>query len=163
MSSVRLCAIVAQSENRVIGRGNKMPWHIPEDFRHFKSVTMGKPVIMGRKTFESIGKPLPGRGNIVVSRSFSAEGVEVRSSLEEALALAKEIAGRDGVDEIMIIGGGQIYEQALPITDRVYLTEVHQVIADGDAFFPALNKNEWRETTRADHEGYSFITLDRIR
>jgi len=138
-----------------------MPWHIPEDLKHFKALTMGKPVIMGRKTFDSLGKPLPGRLNIVVSRSdFSAAGTSAQKTVEDAIALAKEKAAQDGVNEIFIIGGGQIYEQALPLTERTYLTFIHKTV-DGDTFFPALNENEWCETAREDHAEYSFVTMER--
>jgi dihydrofolate reductase len=154
MTKPRICAVVAMSENRVIGRDGGLPWHLPEDLKHFKTVTMGKPVIMGRKTFESIGKPLPGRANIVISRNFSASGITVVPDMPQAINAAGQSA------EIMIVGGGQIYEQALPLTDRIYLTLVHQTI-EGDTKFPELNKNEWQETARDDRGGFSFITLDR--
>src|SRR4051812_17778259 len=125
MQPIRICLVVALSENRVIGRDNALPWKIPEDMKHFVALTMGRPIIMGRKTFESIGKPLPGRTNLVVSRNFSAPGVVVFPSLPEAIAEARKIAGRDRQKEIMVIGGGQIYEQALPFADTLYLTVVH--------------------------------------
>lgn len=152
--------IVATAENNVIGKDNKMPWHISEDFKHFKEITMGKPCIMGRKTYESIlaqlGKPLPGRTSIVVSRSgYSHEGCISATSLENAIAKAKE----ETEDEIMVIGGAQIYELALPLADRIYLTRVHQS-PDGDAFFPELG-DEWKETARDDRDGFSFLTLER--
>jgi dihydrofolate reductase len=158
---VRICLIAAMSENRVIGRGNKLPWKIPEDMKYFMTMTLGRPVIMGRKTFESIKKPLPGRTNIVVSRDFSAPGITVVRSLPEAVAEAKKIAARDRQKEIMIAGGGQIYEQALPFADRIYLTVIHRQIADGDAFFPAYDQKDWKETARTDRDGYSFLTLER--
>jgi dihydrofolate reductase len=157
---VRICLVAAMSENRVIGVNNALPWKIPEDMKHFVSLTMGRPVIMGRKTFESIKKPLPGRTNIVISRNFKAPGVTVVRSLPEAVAEAKKIAGRDRQKEIMIIGGGQIYEQALPFADRLYLTIVNKEI-EGDTYFPKYKKKEWRETARDDREGFSFITLER--
>jgi dihydrofolate reductase len=141
--------IVAMSENRVIGRDNGLPWHIPEDLRFFKTVTMGKPIIMGRKTFESIGRPLPGRRNIVVSRDpgYSAKGVDVRRSLDDAIALAAGSARETGQDEIFVIGGGTIFEAALPIADRIYLTRIHARI-EGDVFFPEIDPLIWKEVWR---------------
>lgn len=166
---VVVSAIVAMSKNRCIGRDNDLPWHIPEDLKHFKRVTMGKPIIMGRKTFQSIvdslGKPLPGRDNIVISRSgFEAEGAIVCPDLESAIDKAKERAADKGMDEIFIGGGGQIFALALPMTERIYLTEVHRHV-DGDAFFPALAESEWRETESHSHEGdppFTIKTLERV-
>ena len=154
--------IVAMAENRAIGKNNDLPWHLPEDLRHFKALTMGKPMIMGRKTFESIGRPLPGRRTIVVTRNMDwhTEGVDVADSLEGAIQMA-EMA-----EEIMIVGGAQIYTQAMPHTDRLYVTEVALEV-DGDAFFPEFDRREWREVAREDHaaaEGkpaYSFVTYER--
>jgi dihydrofolate reductase len=154
-----------------------MPWHIPEDLKHFKTLTLGKPVIMGRKTFESIGKPLPGRTNIVISRSpilvykpplmnMGPPAPIPRSSLEDALKVASEIAAKENNDEIMIIGGGQIYEQAMPLTNRLYLTVIHVAI-EGDTYFPAIDPAQWTETSRDDRPAadgkpaFSFVTLDR--
>lgn len=152
------------SLNRVIGRGGKLPWHIPEDLKHFKKLTLGKPVIMGRKTFESIGKPLPGRANIVVSRSgFFADGIIPARSVDDALQEAEKIAARDGVTEIMIIGGAQVYEQSLAMTDRLYLTVVEETI-EGDAFFPRLDETQWHTTAEERRPGpppLRFVTLDR--
>jgi len=129
--------IAAMDRNRVIGIKNGLPWHLPEDFKHFKSVTMGKPVIMGRKTYESIGRPLPGRRNIVVSTSgFSIEGVDTVSSLEEALVLVAD------VDEVMVIGGASIYAQTLPLANRLYITHVNTEV-EGDAWFPEIDSNVW--------------------
>jgi dihydrofolate reductase len=141
--------IVAAAENGVIGRGGTMPWHMPSDLKYFRSVTLGKPVIMGRKTFQSIGKPLPKRHNIVVSRSpdFVAEGADVVTSLDAAIARAVQVATASGVDEIMIIGGGQIYAAALPRAGRVYLTCI-QALLNGDATFPALDAKVWHATSR---------------
>lgn len=157
--TVMIAAIAAVSENGVIGREGKLPWHIPADLKHFKKITMGKPIIMGRKTFESIGKPLPGRTNIIVSRTLP----DAAPDLESAIARAKEIAERDGVDEIMIIGGGEIFRQALPVTERVYLTIIEDDI-EGDAFFPDLDDRDWREVSK-DHlvgdPSLSFVTLER--
>lgn len=152
--------IVAAADNDVIGRDNAMPWHIPEDFRHFKEVTMGKPCIMGRKTFESIlaslGRPLPGRVNIIVSRkNFQHEGALTCRDLDEAI----DQATKTGATEICVIGGAQIYALALPLADRVYLTRVHQM-PEGDAKFPVLNDG-WRETTRDVRDGFTFFTYER--
>ncbi len=152
--------VVAAADNNVIGRDNAMPWHIPEDFKHFKTVTMGKPCIMGRKTFESIlaqlGKPLPGRVNIVVSRkNYQHDGALTCKDLSEAI----EQGGKIETDEICIIGGAQIYAQALELANKIYLTRVHQS-PEGDAFFPALGK-EWKEESRDDREGFSFLTYTR--
>ncbi|EAR61100.1 type 3 dihydrofolate reductase [Neptuniibacter caesariensis] len=166
---MNLAIIVAQAKNRVIGINNKLPWHLPEDLRYFKQVTMGKPIIMGRNTYESIGRPLPGRTNIVITRQndYAPEGVRVVNSLEEAVELAESIALINGIDEAMVIGGAQIYEQALASAQRLYLTEVDAEI-DGDAWFPEFERQEWSEVGREDFsaEGpnpynYSFIVLDR--
>jgi dihydrofolate reductase len=160
MSNAKISLIVAVADNDVIGKDNKMLWHIPEDFKHFKAVTLGKPCIMGRKTYESIldhlGKPLPGRTSIVVSRSgYSHEGCLSASSLDEAI----EMVQGETDDEIMIIGGAQIYALALPIADRIYLTRVHQE-PEGDAFFPEFGA-DWKETSFDPHDGFSFLTLER--
>jgi len=161
--------IVAMAQNRVIGRNNSLPWYLPNDLKYFKQVTMGKPILMGRKTFESIGKPLPGRTNIVMTRNqnWSAEGVKVVSSLDAAVALAQAIAEIDGQDELMIIGGDQIYQSALSSVDRIYLTEVHAEV-EGDAYFPVFDRDGWDIVVCKDFvaEGanpydYSFVVLDR--
>ena len=166
---MNLAIIVAQAKNRVIGINNKLPWHLPEDLRYFKQVTMGKPIIMGRNTYESIGRPLPGRTNIVITRQndYAPEGVRVVNSLDEAVELAESIALINGIDEAMVIGGAQIYEQALASAQRLYLTEVDAEIG-GDAWFPEFERQEWSEVGREDFsaEGpnpynYSFIVLDR--
>lgn len=162
--TTKLSLIVAVADNNVIGMDNKMPWHIPADFKHFKEITMGKPCIMGRKTYESIldqlGKPLPGRTSIVVSRSsYTHAGCLSAASLEEAIEKAK--AESATADEIMIIGGAQIYELALKnkLANRIYLTRVHQS-PEGDAFFPEFGA-DWVEADFAPHDGYSFITLEK--
>ena len=165
MSAVAIIAAVA--DNGVIGRENALPWRLPEDLRHFKRITMGKPVIMGRRTWDSIGRPLPGRTNIVITRnpSFAAAGVEVVASLEEALALAGHIAAADGVEEAVVIGGAEIYRAAIPRADRLYITEVHARF-EGDARLPAIDWSQWRETSREDHTGglnYSFVRYERGR
>lgn len=138
---VRLSFIVAVAANGVIGRDNKLPWHIPEDLKWFKENTMGKPMIMGRKTFESLGRVLPGRPHIVVSRdkSFEAEGVCVACSINEAVEIANKLAATLGVDEIMVIGGENIYRQMLLLVSRVYRTYV-DMEPEGDAFFPGLDE-----------------------
>ncbi|HPD83730.1 MAG: dihydrofolate reductase [Alphaproteobacteria bacterium] len=160
----KVSLIVAAADNNVIGKDNKMPWHIPEDFKHFKEITMGKPCIMGRKTYESIleqlGKPLPGRTSIVISRSnFNHDGSISATSLEEAIDKAK--TETDG--EIMIIGGAQIYALALErnLADRIYLTRVHQS-PEGDAFFPPLNE-EWQEIEKEEKNGFSFLILEKVK
>ncbi len=165
---MRVSAIVAMSENGCIGVDNDLPWHIPEDLKRFKALTMGRPVIMGRKTFESIvsrlGKPLPGRDNIVVSRNFKHEGATVCPDITSAIETAKQFAAAKNLDEIFIGGGAQIYGLALPRTDRIYLTRVHLVV-NGDAFFPELDAKQWLQTASEDFPGdpsFSAITLDRI-
>ena len=160
--------IVAVADNGVIGSNNQLPWRIPADLKYFKRVTLGKPIIMGRLTYESIGKPLPGRSNIVMSRdkAWQAEGVVRVNDLAEALAMGKKIAGESGLDEVMVIGGATVYREALGQADRLYLTRVHLQV-DGDAFFPALDLSEWRETPveqlAADGAtpACSFVRLDR--
>lgn len=161
--------IVAMAENRVIGINNKLPWYLPNDLKYFKQVTMGKPIIMGRKTFESIGKPLQGRANIVITRNkdWLVEGVKVAHSLEQAYALAEAIGEIDGQSELMIIGGDQIYQSSLSEVDRIYLTKVHANV-EGDAWFPEVSWDQWNEVAREDFsaEGpnpydYSFVVYDR--
>ena len=152
--------IVAAADNHVIGRDNAMPWHIPEDFKHFKAVTMGKPCIMGRKTFQSIvqslGKPLPGRVNIVVSRTnFQHPGALTCKDLDEAI----DQAAKTGSDEVCVIGGAQIYALALPVADKIYLTRMHQS-PEGDAMFPTLGP-EWVEAARDARDGFTFLTYVR--
>lgn len=160
---MRLSAVVAASDNDVIGRGNALPWHLPADLAHFKRLTLGKPILMGRLTFEAIGRPLPGRRNLVLSRGgFSAPGVETVASLAEARALVA------GEPELVIIGGAQLYRQALPELDTIHLTRVHCRI-EGDAHLPPLPAGAWREVAREERAAdernpyaMSFITLERI-
>ncbi|EPU1980241.1 type 3 dihydrofolate reductase [Escherichia coli] len=161
---MQISMIAAMAHDRVIGLDNQMPWHMPADLAHFKRVTLGKPVLMGRKTFESIGRPLPGRRNLVISRNpaYQAEGVEVIDSVEAALALLGE-----GVDELMVIGGGHLYGQLLPRADRLYLTRIDLVVA-GDTRFPAFDDEQWRlvesEAHPADEKNphpYRFETWQR--
>jgi len=149
---VRIALVAAVADNGVIGRNNALPWHLPADLKHFKRLTLGKPVLMGRKTWESIGRPLPGRTNIVISRTpdYEAEGARVVDSLDAAVSLAEGIALIDGVDELMVIGGAEIYRQALPRAQRLYLTEVHGEVT-GDAFFPSWDRDAWRELERESH------------
>ena len=148
MSEPKLAIVVAAAENGVIGAENAMPWRQPTDMARFKALTVGKPVVMGRKTFQSIGRPLPDRTSIVVSRGgwSPPEGVHLTRSLDDALDLALAIARRDGRDEACVIGGAEIYAQALPRTDRVHLTRIHAEI-EGDARFADLGE-PWRETER---------------
>lgn len=169
---MQIALIVAMARNRVIGKDNAMPWHLPEDLKYFKRCTLGKPVIMGRNTFESIGRPLPQRSNIIVSRSpgYRVEGASVVASIDAALALAAEqlrAVDSDKDSDVMIIGGAQIYAQTLPSAQRLYLTEV-QAEPEGDAFFPEFERQAWREVAREDHAAcdknpypYSFVVLER--
>ncbi|BFM49476.1 type 3 dihydrofolate reductase [Marinomonas sp. THO17] len=147
-----LSLIVAMSTNRTIGINNALPWHLPNDLKYFKQATMGKPIVMGRKTFESIGKPLPGRRNIVITRDdkYQAEGIDVVSSLEQAIALGEDICLVNGQEEVMVIGGAQIYELALPKADRLYITHVDAEVA-GDAFFPEV---DWPSFTLMAEENF---------
>ena len=166
---MQLSLIVAMAENHVIGCNNQMPWHLPGDLQYFKRVTLGKPVIMGRKTFESIGRPLAGRSNILITRNtdFQAEGVRIVHDLASACELGGQIAIADGEEEVMVIGGAEIYRQALPQADRLYLTRIHAEI-EGDAWFPTFAESEWLETARETHRAagsnpfdYSFTVLQR--
>ena len=167
---MRYAMIVAMGRNRVIGIDNVMPWHIPEDLRYFKAKTLGKPVIMGRKTLESIGKPLPGRPNIVVSREkrLGQSGVIAVATLDEALVAAEAEAARIGADEVMIVGGGQIYRQLIDKADRLYLTEI-DLAPEGHAFFPDYEAvGTWRETSREHHPAsagqpaFDFVVKERV-
>jgi dihydrofolate reductase len=168
---VEVFAVVAAATNRVIGRGGALPWHISSDLKHFKRLTMGSPVVMGRKTFASIGRPLPGRTNIVVTRdpSFSADGIVVAGSLDAALAEGARIARASGAVGIALIGGGDVYTQALPVTDRVEKTEVKLAPdAAGAVLFPDLPAAEWVEVSRVtgergekDEADFDFVTLRR--
>lgn len=155
---MRVVVIAAIARNGVIGVDNRLPWRIPEDLARFKELTMGHAIVMGRATFESIGRPLPGRANIVLTRrdDWSHDGVRVAASLEEALALAAS----EG-QEIFIAGGAEVYRSALPIATRMELTEV-DVDPEGDTVFPPVDWSQWRETDRQTHEGFSFVTYDRI-
>lgn len=161
-----LSAVAAMAENRVIGKNNQMPWHLPADLKHFKTITSGHPVLMGRKTYESIGKPLPGRTNIILTRDiqYSAPDCVIVHSLEDAVSLANEL----DMDEIFVIGGAEVYRQLLPQIQRIYLTMIHHEF-DGDAHFPELKMEEWKEISRERHEGdeknefdYSFVLMERL-
>jgi dihydrofolate reductase len=164
---IRIALIVAMAENRVIGREGDLPWRISADLKHFKAKTMGKPIVMGRKTFDSIGKPLPGRANIVVTRGDVAfpDGVDVAGNVDAAMAIAHRRAKETGADEIMIIGGATLYEATLPYADRLYLTEIHETV-EGETFFPEIDRSQWQEVEREDRDDIhtvpvSFVTLDR--
>lgn len=160
-----LSMIVAAAENNAIGKDNKLLWHLPDDLKHFKNTTKGHHIIMGRKTFESNGRPLPKRTNIIITKNkdFTADGCLIVHSMDEALEIAKND------NEPFIIGGETIYRQAMPLAERIYLTRVHTEI-EGDTFFPEIDENEWEEKSREYHEKdekhpypFSIITLERIR
>lgn len=158
----KLTAVVAVDKRGGIGINNTLPWHLPEDLAHFKRTTSGHPIIMGRKTFESIGRPLPNRRNIVVTRDagWRHDGVETARSLAEAAALA-------GNDEAFIIGGGQIFAEALPLVQKLIVTEIDQTF-ECDAFFPPIDTRQWKETAREEHHsaanrfGYAYVTYERV-
>lgn len=147
--SLPVSIVVAVADNGVIGRGNALPWDLPDDLQHFKRTTMGRPIVMGRKTFESIGRPLPGRLNIILTRdpSWTAHGVSVASSIEQAIDLAEGQAFIDGADSVMVIGGAEVYRQALPFASRAFVTRVHGQV-EGDAFFDLDEIASWREVAR---------------
>ncbi len=166
---MKLCLVVAVAENGVIGRDNALPWRLPADLKRFKAITMGKPLIMGRRTFESIGRPLPGRTNIVVTRDpeFRADGIVIAHDLAAALAAACEAAQKAGVEEVMVIGGAALYAGTLAEADRIYLTEVH-ASPEGDTFFAPLDTEVWQEVSREHHPAEagessdcSFVVLER--
>lgn len=161
MSSPLIQIVVAYSRNRIIGRDNGLPWRLPSDLAHFKAVTLGHPIVMGRKTWDSLGRALPGRANLVVSRnpSLVTPGAQCHTSLDAALAACSQ------ADKISIIGGGELYRLALPQTDRILATEVHTEI-DGDTWFPELDPATWQETARqpqAAENGleFDFVTYER--
>ncbi|MDP9740555.1 UNVERIFIED_ORG: dihydrofolate reductase [Bacillus sp. B2I3] len=133
--------IVAMDQNRVIGKNNKLPWHLPADLQYFKKVTMGHPIVMGRKTFESIGRVLPGRENVIVTRNqeFKAEGCVVLHDIAQIKMFAD-----NHEEEVFVIGGAEIFKEILPFTDRLYITEIHETF-EGDTFFPEIDENEWDE------------------
>lgn len=163
MYSMIISLIAAMGRNRVIGKDNALPWRLPADMKRFKNLTLGKPIIMGRKTFESIGRPLPDRTNIIITRDkdFHAESCVIVYSLDEA------IASVGGAEEIMVIGGSSVFQQFLPYAKRIYLTIIDEDI-EGDVFFPEFDKNEWHEQERIEYQPdeknmyrYAFVTLER--
>lgn len=152
--------IAAVADNNCIGKNNQLPWYLPEDLKHFRKLTTGKVVVMGRKTWESIPaerKPLPQRVNVVITRQENfpvpAE-VEVYGELNAALSAHRN-------DDVWIIGGAELYRQTLPLADRLFITRVHQAV-DGDVFFPSIDMNIWKETEREDHDGFSFVTYQKV-
>ncbi len=166
---MNILLVAAIAQNGVIGRGNALPWRLKSDMQHFRALTMGKPVVMGRKTYSSIGKPLKGRTTIVVSRDrgFAAPGIVVAPSLDAALSAARGDALRRNADTIVVAGGADIYTQTMPLATQLAVTHVHKQI-DGDAYFPAIDPNEWHESARAEHEAasedeaaYAFVTYER--
>jgi dihydrofolate reductase len=168
-AAIPVAFVVAIAENGVIGRDNGLPWRLSSDLKRFKALTMGKPVVMGRRTWESIGRPLPGRDNIVISRdaAYRADGAEVAASLEGALALARTAARHSGADEIVVIGGGEIYRMAMPLADRLYVTHI-EAAPTGDTLFPPIDAEEWRAVSREDHPAgekdshpWSFVVYER--
>ena len=166
---MNIVLVAAVSENGVIGRGNALPWRLKSDMAHFRAATMGKPVVMGRKTYLSIGKPLQGRTTIVVSRdrAFGAPGIVVAPSLDAALATARGDALRRGADTIVVAGGADIYAQAMPLANRLAITHV-RISVEGDARFPAIEPNVWFESARGEHQAaaeddarFAFVTYER--
>lgn len=167
MTSHRLSILVAMARNRVIGQNNKLPWHLPADLKHFKVLTMGQVIVMGRKTYESIGKPLPGRSNIIITRQagYAVPGATVVTSIDDALLTCEETSSING--ENFIIGGETLYRQTLKICQRMYITEIQRDF-EGDVFFPEFDPDEWEETQRDKHISenganleYHFVVLDR--
>jgi dihydrofolate reductase len=154
----RVVLVAAVADNGVIGRGGDIPWHLPEDLRHFRATTRGNTVLMGRRTYESIGRPLPDRANVVVTRNpdWRADGVLVVHSVADGIDRAQ---GLDG--DVMVIGGGDVYAAAMPYADAQVLTEVHAT-PEGDTYYPAWDPAEWREATRRSHEGYDFVWWERV-
>ncbi len=159
----RVSVIAALARNGVIGIENRLPWRLPEDLAHFKALTLGHPILMGRKTFESLGRPLPGRTNVVITRNpgYRPDGCLVAASIPAAIALC------DGADEVFFIGGADLYAQAIPLADRLYLTEV-DIEATGDAWFPDYDKRAFREVSRESHTGgkgevlrFDFVVYER--
>jgi len=166
---MNILLVAAIAQNGVIGRGNALPWRLKSDMQHFRALTMGKPVVMGRKTYLSIGRPLKGRTTIVVSRDrgFTALGIVVAPSLDSALATARGDALRRNADTIVVAGGAEIYGQAMPLATQLAITHVHKQ-SDGDAYFPAIDANEWQESARSEHEAaaedeaaFAFVTYER--
>ncbi len=170
-SAIRVCLIAARARNNVIGNQGSLPWRLKDDLAFLKRVTMGAPIIMGRKTWESLPvRPLKGRANIVMTRdwTYDAPGARVYSSFGPALAAARAIAVREGAEDVFVIGGHAIYEIALPLTDRLYLTEV-DAAPEGDAYFPSINSAEWSEAIIASHpagerndHAFTIVRMDRV-
>ncbi|MEE1657069.1 dihydrofolate reductase [Microvirga sp. CF3062] len=169
--TIPLILVVAMAENGVIGQDNRLLWRIKTDMGRFRRLTLGKPMIMGRKTFQSIGKPLPGRETIVLTRDgrFSAEGVHVAHTWEEAVAKGEELAAKTGSDAVAVAGGAEIYALALPHVQTLFLTQVHTA-PEGDAVFPSFDRSQFREIKREDHpkgpddeHPFTFIDLERRR
>lgn len=168
---MKLAIVVAMSENNAIGVENSLPWHLPEDLKRFKEITMGHPMIMGRLTFDSIGRPLPGRTTIVVTRNRdwdAPDGVLVAYCVEDAIKIAAIEAERLSVDTVMVVGGAKIYEQMLDICTKLYVTEVHTFVT-GDAFFPKINPKIWKEVSRLKYQSktsnlvhYSLVEYQKI-
>jgi len=167
LKPIRLSMIAAMGKNRVIGKDNDMPWHLPADLHHFKKTTLGSPIIMGRKTYDSIGRPLPGRLNIILSRNteIEIEGCIVVDSLNKAIVLAEQ----EMTEEVFITGGAHLYNKFLADADRLYITLIDEDF-EGDTFFPDYTQLSWKEVSREDHladdkniHNYSFITLDRLK
>lgn len=162
-TNFQISMIAAVARELAIGIDNKMPWHISEDFKFFKDKTIGKPIIMGRKTYESIGRPLPKRLNVILTRNkdsiVETDLVRVATSIEQAIKLSKEWAIQNGVNEIMIGGGQQIYKEALPFADTIYLTEIDAAIPAADTFFPRFNKDVWKKTDEipAQNEQFKWV------
>jgi dihydrofolate reductase len=154
----RVVLVAAVAANGVIGRDGTLPWHLPEDLRHFRETTTGHTVLMGRRTYDSIGRPLPRRTNLVLTRdpAWSAAGVHAVHSVDEALTLAAGLAG-----DLMVIGGTQVYEAAMPHATHQVLTEVHSS-PDGDTSYPAVDRSDWRETRRQDRDAFSWVWLERL-
>jgi dihydrofolate reductase len=166
---MNILLVAAIARNGVIGRGNALPWRLKSDMQHFRALTMGKPVVMGRKTFLSVGKPLKGRTAIVVTRdaTFAAPGIVVAPSLDAALAAARGDALRRNTNTIVVAGGAEIYAKAMPLATQLAITHVHKQI-DGDVYFPAIDPSEWHESTRSEHEpaaedeaAFAFVTYER--
>ena len=167
MTPPHISILVAMAKNRVIGRNNALPWRLPPDLKRFKELTMGHHIVMGRKTYESIGRPLPGRTSVIITRQpdYQVPGTIVVASIDQALKVCS--AGKEVDQEIFVIGGAQIYRQSLGLCQRIYITEIQQEF-DGDTLFPELNQQEWREISREkyrlnDGDGleYHFVVLDR--
>ena len=161
---MKISLIVAMASNRAIGLNNQMPWHLSADLKKFKQITMGLPILMGRKTYESIGRPLPGRSNIIISRNptYQQSGCQVFDNVDKAIAACQEY------DEIFVIGGATFYQAMLPKADFLYLTQINKAY-DADTFFPVINQKEWKEVAREDIDNdptvdfsYSFLKLERI-